>query len=168
PDRAPSRGVVRVHARAPAPPPPPHRDLGAPRGPAPAPRAPPPRPPRAVRRLAADPARGRRPARGRVPLPGLRDGRVAARRAPRRARGDARCGRAGRAARARRLARRVMASMPGTAPVVVDSAGCGAAMKDYGRLLDTPEAHAFASRVRDFSEWVAAQPGELPLRDSGR
>ena len=61
-----------------------------------------------------------------------------------------------------------MASMPGTAPVVVDSAGCGAAMKDYGRLLDTPEAHAFATRVRDFSEWLAAQPGELPLRDTGR
>jgi glycolate oxidase iron-sulfur subunit len=75
---------------------------------------------------------------------------------------------AGRIGQARRLARRVMASMPGTAPVVVDSAGCGAAMKDYGRLLDTPEAHAFATRVRDFSEWVAAQPGELPLRDSGR
>ncbi len=75
---------------------------------------------------------------------------------------------AGRIGEARRLARRVMASMPGTAPVVVDSAGCGAAMKDYGRLIDTPEAHAFAARVRDFSEWVAAQPGELPLRDSGR
>ena len=41
-------------------------------------------------------------------------------------------------------------------------------MKDYGRLLDTPEAHAFAARVRDFSEWLAAQPGELPLRDTGR
>jgi glycolate oxidase iron-sulfur subunit len=75
---------------------------------------------------------------------------------------------AGRIGQARRLARRAMASMPGTAPVVVDSAGCGAAMKDYGRLLDTPEAHAFAARVRDFSEWVVAQPGELPLRDSGR
>ena len=75
---------------------------------------------------------------------------------------------AGRIGQARRLARRVMASMPGPAPVVVDSAGCGAAMKDYGRLLDTPEAHAFASRVRDFSEWLAAQPGELPLRDTGR
>ena len=75
---------------------------------------------------------------------------------------------AGRIGQARRLARRVMASMPGPAPVVVDSAGCGAAMKDYGRLFDTPEAHAFANRVRDFSEWVAVQPGELPLRDSGR
>jgi glycolate oxidase iron-sulfur subunit len=72
---------------------------------------------------------------------------------------------AGRTGQARRLARRVIASMPGWAPVVVDSAGCGAAMKDYGRLLDTPEAHAFAARVRDFSEWVAAQPGSLPLRE---
>ena len=56
--------------------------------------------------------------------------------------------------------------MPGDAPVVVDSAGCGAAMKDYGRLLGTPAAHTFAARVRDFSEWVAAQP-PLPLRDTG-
>ena len=48
--------------------------------------------------------------------------------------------------------------MPGDAPVVVDSAGCGAAMKDYGRLLGTPAAQAFAARVRDFSEWVADRP----------
>jgi glycolate oxidase iron-sulfur subunit len=65
---------------------------------------------------------------------------------------------AGRRDDARRLARRVIASMPGTAPVVVNSAGCGAAMKDYGALLGTPEARAFAARVRDFSEWVAEQP----------
>jgi glycolate oxidase iron-sulfur subunit len=62
---------------------------------------------------------------------------------------------AGRIEDARRLARRVIASMPGGAPVVVDSAGCGAAMKDYGRLLGTDEAAAFSARVRDFSEWVA-------------
>jgi glycolate oxidase iron-sulfur subunit len=62
---------------------------------------------------------------------------------------------AGRTEEARRLARRVVASMPGRAAVVVDSAGCGAAMKDYGRLLGTPEAEVFAARVRDFSEWVA-------------
>ncbi len=74
---------------------------------------------------------------------------------------------AGRVDRARRLARRVIESMPGDAPVVVDSAGCGAAMKDYGRLLGTAEAHAFAARVRDFSEWVAVQPA-LVLRDTGR
>jgi glycolate oxidase iron-sulfur subunit len=62
---------------------------------------------------------------------------------------------AGRVDDARRLARRVIASMPGDAPVVVDSAGCGAAMKDYGRLLGTPEAASFAARVRDFAELVA-------------
>ena len=47
--------------------------------------------------------------------------------------------------------------------IVVDSAGCGAAMKDYGRLLDTDTARAFSARVRDFSEWLAEQP-ELSLR----
>ena len=51
--------------------------------------------------------------------------------------------------------------MPGDAPVVVDSAGCGAAMKEYGQLLDTPAAHAFSARVQDFSEWLAQRP---PLR----
>jgi glycolate oxidase iron-sulfur subunit len=70
---------------------------------------------------------------------------------------------AGRPDEARRLARRVMASMPGDAPVVVDSAGCGAAMKDYGRLLGTTDAVAFAGRVRDFSEWLVERP-PLPVR----
>lgn len=64
---------------------------------------------------------------------------------------------AGRLDEARRLARRVIASMPGTAPIVVDSAGCGAAMKDYGRLLDTDDARAFSARVHDFAEVVAAR-----------
>ena len=72
----------------------------------------------------------------------------------------------GRIGTARRLARRVMASMPGDAPVVVDSAGCGAAMKDYGRLVGTPAAHAFAARVVDFSEWLAARGGPA-LHDTG-
>jgi glycolate oxidase iron-sulfur subunit len=72
---------------------------------------------------------------------------------------------AGRVAEARRLARRVIASMPGDAAVVVDSAGCGAAMKDYGRLLATPEAHAFSARVQDFSEWLVDHPA-LRLRDT--
>ncbi|HEX3542694.1 MAG TPA: (Fe-S)-binding protein, partial [Acidimicrobiales bacterium] len=39
---------------------------------------------------------------------------------------------AGLTEEARRLATRVMASMPGEAPVLVDSAGCGAALKDFG------------------------------------
>jgi len=63
---------------------------------------------------------------------------------------------------ARRLAARVMASMPGEAPVLVDSAGCGAALKDYGHLLGTPEAHAFAARVQDVSEWLSARVDHLP------
>ena len=71
---------------------------------------------------------------------------------------------AGRIGPARALARRVIRSMPGDAPVVVDSAGCGAAMKDYGRLLGTPAAQAFSARVRDFSEWVADRPA-LALRE---
>ena len=74
---------------------------------------------------------------------------------------------AGRIEEARRLARRVIAAMPGEAPVVVDSAGCGAAMKDYGRLLGTPEANAFAARVRDFSEWLVEQDPP-PLRAAER
>ncbi len=74
---------------------------------------------------------------------------------------------AGRTEEARRLARRVAASMPGDAPVVVDSAGCGAAMKDYGRLLGTPEGSAFAARVQDFSEWLAAR-GQVPVRRTGQ
>jgi glycolate oxidase iron-sulfur subunit len=73
---------------------------------------------------------------------------------------------AGRVDEARALARRVIASMPGDAPVVVDSAGCGAAMKDYGRLLGTDDAHAFAARVRDFAEWAAEH--DVPLRTTGR
>ena len=71
---------------------------------------------------------------------------------------------AGREDEAHALARRVVASMPGDALVVVDSAGCGAAMKDYGRLLGTDDARAFSARVRDFSEWVADQP---PLAAGG-
>ena len=74
---------------------------------------------------------------------------------------------AGRADDARRLARRVIASMPGDAPVVVDSAGCGAAMKDYAHLLGTPEAAAFSARVRDFSEMVAERD-PLPVGETGR
>jgi glycolate dehydrogenase iron-sulfur subunit len=72
---------------------------------------------------------------------------------------------AGRTREARRLAWRVMRSMQGDAPVVVNSAGCGAAMKDYGRLIGTEEAARFSARVRDFSEWLAEQP-PVRLRDT--
>lgn len=73
---------------------------------------------------------------------------------------------AGRADEARRLAQRLIDAHPGDAPVVVGSAGCGAAMKDYGRLLGTTEARAFAARVRDFSEWVV-EVGELATTPVG-
>jgi glycolate oxidase iron-sulfur subunit len=56
---------------------------------------------------------------------------------------------------ARDLAERVMRSMPGDAPILVDSAGCGAAMKDYGRLVGTADAVSFAARVVDIHEWLA-------------
>jgi glycolate oxidase iron-sulfur subunit len=63
---------------------------------------------------------------------------------------------------ARTLARRVIDALPGDAPVVVDSAGCGAALKEYGRLLGTPEAARFAERVYDVHEWLAPRVDHLP------
>ncbi len=61
---------------------------------------------------------------------------------------------AGEIEQARRLARQVMQTMPGEGLVLVNSAGCGAALKEYGELLGTPEAHTFAARVRDIHEWL--------------
>lgn len=74
---------------------------------------------------------------------------------------------AGRGEEARQLARRVVASMTGDAPVIVNSAGCGAVMKEYGRLLETVDAEGFAARVRDVHEWLAGRPA-LPLLPTGR
>jgi glycolate dehydrogenase iron-sulfur subunit len=53
--------------------------------------------------------------------------------------------------------------------IVVNAAGCGAAMKRYGELLDTAAARDFSSRVRDISELLAdddarAPRGPLPMR----
>ncbi|MEY4172922.1 MAG: hypothetical protein RI900_87 [Actinomycetota bacterium] len=63
-----------------------------------------------------------------------------------------------------RLALDVMLSMPGDAPIVVNSAGCGAALKDYGHLLGTPEAAAFSARVLDVHEFVAKHADRLRPR----
>jgi glycolate oxidase iron-sulfur subunit len=60
------------------------------------------------------------------------------------------------------LAIKVMASMPGEAPILVNSAGCGAALKDYGHLLGTAEAAAFSARVLDVHEWLASRIDQLP------
>jgi glycolate oxidase iron-sulfur subunit len=53
--------------------------------------------------------------------------------------------------------------------VITAAAGCGSAMKEYGELLGTAEAEAFASRVRDVNELLGsvepvAPRGPLPLR----
>lgn len=74
---------------------------------------------------------------------------------------------AGRHDDAQRLARRVIGSMPGDAPIVVNSAGCGAAMKDYARRLGTDDAARFSARVRDFSEWIVER-GPPPVAITGR
>lgn len=50
-------------------------------------------------------------------------------------------------------------------PILVDSAGCGAAMKDYGHLLGTDEAAAFSARVFDIQEWLAGHVDRLPSAD---
>jgi glycolate oxidase iron-sulfur subunit len=67
---------------------------------------------------------------------------------------------AGRRADAERLARRTIDAFPGDAPIVVDSAGCGAALADYGHLLGTDAARSFAARVVDVSTWLST--AELP------
>ena len=59
-------------------------------------------------------------------------------------------------------AERTMRSMPGSAPIVVNSAGCGAAMKDYGSLVGTSEAREFARRVVDVNEFLAERIERLP------
>ncbi len=74
---------------------------------------------------------------------------------------------AGLTAAARRLAGRVMAAMPGDAPILVDSAGCGAALKDYGHLVGSAEGERFAARVLDVHEWLAGRLDRLPPPRSG-
>ncbi len=65
------------------------------------------------------------------------------------------------------MATRTMAAFPGDAPILVDSAGCGAQLKDYGHLLGTAEAERFAARVLDVHEWLAAHVDELPAPRPG-
>jgi len=75
---------------------------------------------------------------------------------------------AGLTRQSRSMAHAVMASMPGDAPIIVNSAGCGAAMKEYGHLLGTPEAAAFSKRVVDAQEFVAQRIDRLaPKRRAG-
>src|SRR5436190_5147953 len=58
---------------------------------------------------------------------------------------------------ARRLARlNVAAFGAGDEPIVVNSAGCGAMLKEYGHLLDESAAR-FAARVKDVTELLATR-----------
>jgi len=64
---------------------------------------------------------------------------------------------------ARTLARANVAAFgPGDEPVVVNSAGCGAMLKNYGHLLpDEPAAARLAARARDVTE-LLAERGPVP------
>lgn len=68
---------------------------------------------------------------------------------------------AGLADDARGLATTMMATLEDR-PILVDSAGCGAAMKDYGHLVATAEAETFAANVFDIQEWLADHVDKLP------
>ncbi len=74
--------------------------------------------------------------------------------------GQACCGalhdHAGDVAGARALAERNLAAFPREVPfIVVNSAGCGALLKDYGHLLGGEAAQHFGARVRDVTELLA-------------
>ncbi len=63
---------------------------------------------------------------------------------------------AGDRAAAERLARHNLDAFSAPADfIVTNSAGCGALLKDYGRLLDTGPAGDFGGRVRDVTELLA-------------
>ncbi|MEK7270279.1 MAG: (Fe-S)-binding protein [Planctomycetota bacterium] len=77
---------------------------------------------------------------------------------------------------ARSLARRNIAAFEAAAPdvIVINAAGCGAVLKDYGRLLAfdpawAARAAAFAAKVKDVSELLdealpSGEFGALPVR----
>jgi len=65
---------------------------------------------------------------------------------------------------ARALARvNVQAFGDGAEPIVVNSAGCGALMKEYGHLLGDERAARFSARVRDVTELLAGDGGRGPV-----
>ena len=72
------------------------------------------------------------------------------------------------------FARALIGQFDGLDPVLINAAGCGSHLKDYGRLFAhdaafADRARAFAARVRDISEYLAALPPRavrhpLPLK----
>ena len=65
---------------------------------------------------------------------------------------------------ARALARvNVAAFGEGDEPIVVNSAGCGALMKEYGHLLGHEQGERFGARVRDVTELLAGDGMRGPI-----
>ena len=63
---------------------------------------------------------------------------------------------------ARALAAVNVAVFGGDDSIVVNSAGCGALLREYGHLLHhSPAAVAFGARVRDVTELLASRPGGI-------
>lgn len=70
---------------------------------------------------------------------------------------------------ARKLARQNIAAFRGSYPVLHNSAGCGAAMKEYGRLLGGEAGRQLAARAKDVLEFLASEglhatPARVPAR----
>ena len=61
---------------------------------------------------------------------------------------------------ARAMAERTIDALDDGRTIVVDSAGCGAAMKEYGHLLGTERAQRFSARVVDIAEFLARPDGD--------
>jgi glycolate oxidase iron-sulfur subunit len=69
---------------------------------------------------------------------------------------------------ARGLARANIEAFEAAGPfdaIVVNAAGCGSTMKDYGRLLDGPEGAEFSGKVRDALELLAEIGAPPAVRD---
>jgi len=63
---------------------------------------------------------------------------------------------------AQALAAANIAVFAGSDPIVVNSAGCGALLRDYGHLCNhDPAAVAFGARVRDVTELLVSRPGGI-------
>lgn len=62
---------------------------------------------------------------------------------------------------ARACARETIAALDGYDTVIVNSAGCGSGMKDYGELVDAP---GFAAKVRDVLEFLGEVEPRAPRR----
>jgi glycolate oxidase iron-sulfur subunit len=64
---------------------------------------------------------------------------------------------AGLADKARILAERNVAAFADASTVIVNSAGCGCEMKEYGHRLGSPAGAAFAQKCRDVSEFLGRE-----------